>query len=224
MTGTAAFPGAPTEKCEQRIHPPIEALAVARDKVRTSFVGAAHEPEAVEDELRREPAAAWVSIKNLREWKDNPRKNDPAVAAVAESIKRFGFGAPIIARLADGEVIAGHTRLKAAIKLGLSEVPVRYLDLDPADAHLLALADNKTSEIAAWDDEALGRILAELRAKEVDLLAGTGFGEAEIDALIRSTQGLPCRGHRPRPVRAAGRPRQQDRRNVRARVAPPAMW
>jgi DNA modification methylase len=146
-----------------------------------------------------EPAAAWIPINKLRPWKDNPRKNDPAVDTVAESIKRFGFGAPIIARLADGEVIAGHTRLKAAIKLGLQEVPVRFLDLDPADAHLLALADNKTSQIAEWDDDALARILAELRAKEVDLLAGTGFGEAEIDALIRSAQGLPEAGVDPGP-------------------------
>jgi len=146
-----------------------------------------------------EPAAQWVPTNQLRPWRDNPRKNDAAVAAVIDSIKRFGFGAPIIARLADGEVIAGHTRLKAAIKLGLPEVPVRYLDLDPADAHLLALADNKTSEIAQWDEDALGRILAELRANEVDLLAGTGFGEAELDALIRDAQGLPNPGVDPGP-------------------------
>jgi len=91
-----------------------------------------------------ETAAVWVPVEQLKPWAQNPRKNDAAVATVVESIRRFGFGAPLLARKADGELIAGHTRLKAALKLGLPKVPVRYLDLDPTDAHLLALADNKT--------------------------------------------------------------------------------
>src|SRR6516164_2306289 len=114
------------------------------------------------DESPDESAAEWVPISTLKPWKDNPRINDRAVANVAQSIRRFGFGAPIIARKADGEVIAGHTRLKAAVQLGLDRVPVRFLDLDPADAHLLALADNKTAELADWDDEVLGAVLADL--------------------------------------------------------------
>src|SRR3954470_18937909 len=106
-----------------------------------------------------ESAAEWVPIDRLKPWDRNPRDNDGVVARVAASIKRFGFGAPIIARRADGEVIAGHTRLKAAAQLGLSKVPVRYLDLDPVDAHLLAIADNKTSELATWNDDALVDVL-----------------------------------------------------------------
>ena len=76
---------------------------------------------------------------------------------MAKSIKRFGFGAPIVARRADDEVIAGHTRLAAAVALGLTKVPVRFLDLDPADAHLLALADNKLNEHASWEQYGAGR-------------------------------------------------------------------
>jgi DNA modification methylase len=131
-----------------------------------------------------EAAAIWVPVEDLRPWKDNPRLNDGAVDKVAASIKRFGFGSPIIARKADHEVIAGHTRLKAAIKLGLRQVPVRFVDLDPADAHLLALADNKTAEIAEWDEEQLGKILDELRGQDVDLIDGTGFTDAEICKLL----------------------------------------
>jgi len=131
-----------------------------------------------------EPAAEWVATEKLRPWTQNPRNNDPAVEHVARSIKRFGFGAPIIARRADGEVIAGHTRLKAALKLGLPQVPVRFLDLDPADAHLLALADNKTAELADWNDAVLGSVLEQLRAEDLDLLTGTGFSDAEIQRLI----------------------------------------
>jgi ParB-like chromosome segregation protein Spo0J len=142
------------------------------------------------DESRAESAAEWVSISALKPWKDNPRINDHAVADVAQSIRRFGFGAPIIARRADGEVIAGHTRLKAAVQLGLDRVPVRFLDLDPADAHLLALADNKTGELAEWDDKLLGAILADMKAQEIDLTAGTGFSDSQIDKLLDGTHGI----------------------------------
>lgn len=133
---------------------------------------------------QKEAAAVWVDIERLKPWADNPRRNDPAVARVAESIKRFGFGAPVVARLADSQVIAGHTRLKAAVKLGLPKVPVRFLDLDPVDARLLSLADNKIGELADWDDEALARILRELRDQDVDLTVGVGFSDAELRALL----------------------------------------
>jgi DNA modification methylase len=135
---------------------------------------------------RNEAAAVWVPITALKAWANNPRKNDQAVAKVAQSIQRFGFGAPLLARKADGVLIAGHTRLKAATKLGLDKVPVRYLDLDPAEAHLLALADNKTAELAEWDEEVLGAVLADLKEQSVDLLEGTGFTDREVEQLIES--------------------------------------
>ena len=129
-----------------------------------------------------EPAAEWVDIEALTPWRDNPRKNEHAVDAVAESIKRFGFAAPIIART-DGEVIAGHTRLKAAQALGLDRVPVRYMDLDPADAKLLALAVNKVGELAEWDDDRLSDILNELHADGVNL-DGLGFSLEELSEIM----------------------------------------
>lgn len=135
-----------------------------------------------------EAAAEWVEIDALREWKDNPRKNDgEPVRKVVESIKRFGFGAPIIARKANGEIIAGHTRFKAAKELGLHRVPVRFLDLDPADAHLLALADNRLNEEAAWDSEKLAAILSLMQAEGVEVEA-SGFGEAELQGILRSAE------------------------------------
>jgi DNA modification methylase len=98
-------------------------------------------------------------------------------------MQRFGFGAPIVARRADRKVIAGHTRLRAAHKLGLREVPVRLLDLSESDAQLLALADNRLGEIAEWDEEALARVLADLKAQDGELTA-SGFDEKEIDRLL----------------------------------------
>ena len=130
-----------------------------------------------------EAAAVWVPLASLTAWARNPRRNDAAVPAVMESIKRFGFAAPIIARRADGEIIAGHTRAKAAEALGLERVPVRFLDLDPADAHLLALADNKLNEKAEWDDAAVMSILSEYGLPDAEL---AGWDAKELDALADS--------------------------------------
>jgi DNA modification methylase/predicted nucleic acid-binding protein len=142
-----------------------------------------------DDAASTEPAAEWVAIAELRPWANNPRKNDKAVERVADSIRRFGFGAPVLARRSDHEVIAGHTRIKAALKLGLARVPVRYLDLDATDAHLLALADNKTTELADWDEDILGALLLELQDKNIDVTTGTGFTDADVEKLIRAVHG-----------------------------------
>ena len=108
-----------------------------------------------------ERAAEMVHPATLKAWLKNPRKNDgEPVERVAASIKRFGFAAPIVARLETREIIAGHTRWKAALKLGLTTVPVRFVDLPEREAHLLALADNRLGELAEWDTPELHAILA----------------------------------------------------------------
>jgi ParB family transcriptional regulator, chromosome partitioning protein len=148
-------------------------------------------PEAAASRAREqanEPAAEWVALSALHPWDENPRKNDDAVKPVAESIKRLGFGAPIVARK-NGEIIAGHTRWKAAHLLGLERVPVRYVDLDPAEAHLLALADNKLNEKADWDDGAVARILSDF---SLDDAALAGFDKAELDKLAKSLDTEPA--------------------------------
>jgi len=132
-----------------------------------------------------EVAAVWVGIGDLVPWADNPRINSDAVAAVVESIRRFGFSSPIIARTADSQVIAGHTRLEAARTLGLEKVPVRFLDLDPADAKLLAVADNRLGEVAEWDEEGLAGILKGLYNEGLVLDIGVaGFTEADLEGLF----------------------------------------
>ena len=139
--------------------------------------------------MKNEPAAVWVERSKLTPWRDNPRDNDKAVQAVAESIERFGFASPIIAR-PNGEVIAGHTRLKASERLGLDRVPVRYMDLDPADAKLLALADNKVGELADWNDDMLSDVLNELADEGVDI-EGIGFTTAELDRIMALGVEMP---------------------------------
>jgi len=132
-----------------------------------------------------ESIGTYTPISDLKEWKNNPRKNDHAVEEVAKSIKRFGFASPIIARKKDKMVIAGHTRLAAARVLNIDVVPVRFVDLDPTEAQLLALADNKIGEIADWDQDLLSEVLTDL--KDADL-TGIGFSDAELDELIQEAQ------------------------------------
>lgn len=128
----------------------------------------------------QEVAAVWVPRSALHAWAENPRKNDgEPVKKVMESIRRFGFAAPIVART-NGEVIAGHTRLKAAEALGLDRVPVRYMDLDPAEAHLLALADNKLNEEAEWDASMVASILSDFSFEDAAL---AGWDSDDLDKL-----------------------------------------
>lgn len=127
------------------------------------------------------PAAAiWMNPTSLKPWKDNPRSNDgEPVKRVAASIKRFGFGEPIVARSANHEIIAGHTRWKAALQLRLGQVPVRLLDLSEHEAHLLALADNRLGELAEWN-ASLGDLLAALQGADAFV---AGWTQADMDQM-----------------------------------------
>lgn len=121
-------------------------------------------------------------IAELKEYQNNPRNNDEAVEAVAESIKQFGFKVPIVV---DNKnvIVCGHTRKKAAERLGLASVPCIVAD-DLTDEQIKAfrLADNKTAELAEWDFEALEKELAELTAFDVDMSA-FGFDESIFDEM-----------------------------------------
>ena len=97
-----------------------------------------------------------VPIAEIRPYENNPRHNEEAVEYVANSIREFGFKQPIVCD-ADGTIIAGHTRYKAARKLGLEVVPVLYAtDLTPEQVNAYRLADNKVGELAEWDIDKLG--------------------------------------------------------------------
>ena len=94
-------------------------------------------------------------IGELMPYKNNPRQNEEAVEYVANSIEEFGFQVPIIIDKND-VIIAGHTRLKAAERLGLKKVPCIVADdLNEAEANALRLADNKVQEISLWDFDKL---------------------------------------------------------------------
>lgn len=100
-----------------------------------------------------------IPISAVKPYEKNPRKNDKAVDGVAESIKQFGFKQPIVIDK-NGVIVAGHTRYKAAIKLGLDTVPcVRADDLTQKQIKAYRILDNKLNELASWDFETLGEEL-----------------------------------------------------------------
>lgn len=103
-----------------------------------------------------------VSLPDLKPYENNPRINDNAVESVMNSIKEFGFKVPIVITK-DNVIVAGHTRYKASLELGLEKVPCVIAD-DLTDEQIKAfrLADNKVSELADWDFEKLEQELAEI--------------------------------------------------------------
>src|ERR1700735_5271744 len=112
----------------------------------------------------------------------NPRKNDKAVERMCSSLREFGFKIPCLAR-SDGEVIDGHLRLKAARKLGITEIPVILCDeWTPAQVRAFRLMVNRSVEWAEWDETALALELKELREMEFDLTL-TGFEDEELARL-----------------------------------------
>ena len=122
-------------------------------------------------------------VSELIPYVNNPRKNDEAVDKVASSIKNYGFKVPIVID-ENNEVITGHTRLKAAKKLQLSDVPcIVASDLTPAQIKAFRIADNKVSEFSGWDFDILKNEILEL--KELDYeIENTGFDIDEIDELF----------------------------------------
>lgn len=130
-----------------------------------------------------------ILLADLREYENNPRNNDGAVEAVAESIKQFGFKVPIVID-SENVIIAGHTRLKAARLLGLDRVPCIVADdLTPEQIKAYRLADNKTAELAEWDFSALEIELAEL--SEWDMSA-FGFDDSLFDDIQADFEESPA--------------------------------
>jgi DNA modification methylase len=119
----------------------------------------------------------------IRPYDQNPRLNDQAVEAVAKSLREFGFRQPIVVD-ADGVIICGHTRWKAAQKLGLKQVPVHVAtDLTPAQVRAYRLADNQTATLAEWNYDLLPLELKDLQGLNFDLDL-LGFSPEELGALL----------------------------------------
>jgi hypothetical protein len=134
----------------------------------------------------------------------NPRKNDSAVDRMCGSIREFGFKIPVLAR-SNGEVVDGHLRLKAARKLGITEVPVILCDeWSEAQVKAFRLIVNRSVTWAAWDEELLAIELQELNAADFDLSL-TGFDQREIDGLLALPEEEEANSAPPLPANPVSR-------------------
>lgn len=124
-----------------------------------------------------------LPVSEVHPYPNNPRINDDAVVPVAKSISEFGFRSPIIVDK-NHVVICGHTRLKAAQKLGLETVPVHVAsDLSDEQTKALRLVDNRTGELSRWDLELLGLEVEDLRQSEFSINE-FGFSELELSQIL----------------------------------------
>jgi len=143
-------------------------------------------------------------LANVKPYEKNPRKNEGAIDAVAKNIAEFGFRVPIVVD-GEGVVIAGHTRLKAAEKLGLAEVPVHIArELTADQVRALRIADNKLHELSSWDMELLPLELADLQSIDFDM-ALLGFSAEDLSAIMApaGSEGLTDPDDVPGPPDAA---------------------
>ena len=136
------------------------------------------------------PIVETVPIEQLKPWDRNPRTHH-AVDAIARSMTSLGYLAPIVVQKGTYRILAGHGRLKAMKKLGVTEVPVIVADVDDARADLYTLADNKLTELADWDFSVMADILLEFDAKNLDTTL-TGFSDAELKAIAEWTPPNPA--------------------------------
>ena len=125
----------------------------------------------------------YLPVEKLRPYERNARTHsDAQIDAIAESIRQFGFNAPVLIDDDDG-VIAGHARLAAARKLELDTVPcVRLSHLSDAQRRAYILADNRLAEMAVWDEELLKSELSELSILDVEL--DLSFLDFKFDDLL----------------------------------------
>jgi DNA modification methylase len=122
-------------------------------------------------------------VASIRPYPNNPRKNENAIDAVASSIARFGFRQPLVLDR-DGVIIVGHARYRAAVKLGMHAVPVHIAaELTPEQVRALRIADNRTADIATWDDALLAGELAALESLSIDA-SDLGFTDDELTRIF----------------------------------------
>ena len=143
-------------------------------------------------------------LDKIKPYPGNPRVNDDAVDAVAASLREFGWRQPIVVD-ADGVIIVGHTRYKAAKKLGLKQAPVHVAtDLSPEKVRAYRIADNATNEIAEWDYELLPIELSALQEANYDLNL-VGFDQEELQRIMSGDvqEGLTDPDDIPAPPDAA---------------------
>lgn len=134
----------------------------------------------------------WLPIDAVKPWDRNPRHNDKAAKKLAAELRALApdgdyrrvWTSPIAVQAGTMRIIAGHTRVKAARIVGMTEVPVKVLEVDDTEATRLTLADNRIGEDATWERDGLSALLSELRAEDASLVKSLGWSDPALERLL----------------------------------------
>ena len=126
-----------------------------------------------------------VPIDALKPHPRNPRQGD--IGAIHESIQTNGFYGSVLAQKTTGYILAGNHRWQAMTQAGADTIPVTWIDVDDDHALRILLADNRTNDMATYNDHDLTQLLEQL-ITETGTLAGTGFDGDELDNLLTTFQ------------------------------------
>ena len=130
---------------------------------------------------RSKTPTEMVAVTKLTIHPNNPRQGD--IGAIVESIEKNGWYGTLVAQKSTGRVLAGNHRLQAAQALGMEEVPVYWVDVDDTEAQRILLADNRTSDLASYDDNILADLLKDMALNGAGL-EGTGYDGDDLDDLL----------------------------------------
>lgn len=125
-----------------------------------------------------------IQVDTVEPFPGNPREGD--VGAIAESLRRFGQQKPIVVQESTRYIVAGNHLWRAAVALGWSEIAANVVPMDDKTAEAFLIADNRTSELGTYDDDALGVLLAKI-AKEGNL-RGTGYDGEDVDRFLQDLE------------------------------------
>ena len=134
-----------------------------------------------------------VPIDSVQPLERNARRGN--VAAIAESLSRWGQVKPIVVS-SDGQILAGNHTHAAAVTLGWTEIAAVSLPVHSEDveAVALAIADNRTSDLSRWENDLLADLLTEVAGVDAELLEATGFSAEQVAELVAFTDGPAAAG------------------------------
>ena len=126
-----------------------------------------------------------VKISDIENHPNNPKvHNDNQIRLIEKSIKKFGYTNPVILS-ADGIILAGHARVKAAIQMGQDTIPCIRTKLTGKEADAYLIADNRLTELAQYDRDILSDLLSDLPKDLADI---TGFDQVQIESLLNGNE------------------------------------
>jgi len=130
-----------------------------------------------------------VPVDRISTHPDNARKG--SLDVIRESIRTNGFYGACVVQRSTGHILVGNHRYLAAVAEGLAEVPVVWVDKSDLDARRLLLVDNRSTDVSAYDEDLLSILLTAVSEDDAGL-AGTGYDDADLQALIAALDTDPA--------------------------------